>query len=148
MVILTREEICSFGSAEMAFLNIMKMTQEEADNAEIITKPNNDNTDEEENTKRFDNFLEKIKRVCERGEQKEKQHTALKRKQYDADRYKEHREESIKRAIEYKKRLKEDIPRMRAIILKGLMEGKRTWLSHKTRDKYNITFDKQTNTYS
>ena len=53
----------------------------------------------------------------------------LKRKQYDAKRYKLNSELYKQRVVNYRAQLKEDIPRMKAKILEELTTGKKIWLT-------------------
>ena len=124
MVLLTREYICSFGDAETAYTNIVNIAQKEAEIEEFITKQ---------------------QAAQERNVEPE---SLLKRKQYDTERYQQHRDKYIQNALNYKRQLKDDIPRMRQKILKELQDGKRTWLATKTMSKYSITQDKATKTYA
>ena len=72
----------------------------------------------------------------------------LKRREYDAKRYKLNSEIYKQRTVNYRLRLKEDIPRMKAKILEELRIGKKIWLTKKTMLRYGITHDKTTNIYS
>ena len=170
MVKLSTTDIMSFGNAETAFEKIKHMAQEEAETERILKLPkaakeflnimnitpenqrNNmeEQTEEEdtEETTDFENFLEKLKRACDRGLQKEEINKTLKRKQYDRERYQQHREEFIQNAMRYKKQVKDDIPRMRQKLLKELKDGKKTWLATKTMQKYGITKDNTTKLYA
>ena len=61
------------------------------------------------------------------------------RQQYDKDRYLQSKEIYIARATLHRKTLHEDIPKMKARILKELETGKRIWIANKTMIRYNIT---------
>ena len=78
----------------------------------------------------------------------EKSDLEFKRREYDAKRYRENTDIYKQKVVNYRLRLKEDIPKMRAKILKQLESGKKQWLTHKTMLRYNITHDKTTHTYS
>ena len=78
-------------------------------------------------------------------ENEEKKET---RRQYDRERYSKNKKEYITRASDYRTKLHEDIPRMRAKILKGFEDGTSSWLAKKTMIKYGIVHDKTTKTYS
>ena len=84
----------------------------------------------------------------EENETLKRQATELKRKEYDAKRYKLNSEKYIQRTVNYRIQLKEDIPRMKAKILEELTTGKKIWLTKKTMLRYGITHDKTTNIYS
>ena len=61
------------------------------------------------------------------------------RQQYDKDRYLQSKEIYIARATLHRQTQREDIPKMKARILKELETGKKTWVANKTMIKYNIT---------
>ena len=86
----------------------------------------------------MDNFEEKHKADMEIEDDEIRQAKKKERQQYDKDRYLQSKEIYIARATLHRKTLHEDIPRMKAKILKEMETGKKVWVAKKTMINYNI----------